>query len=151
MRIVSLFATLGFTLALLAAPAKESGKDDELKKLAGDWSVIAWKQSGESLDDGDLEGAKWSVKDGKYTFELGGNTEEGTIKLDTSKKVWTIDLTITEGSDKGKEQPGIYKIDGETITFCFGRPGVKDRPKDFTSTADNENILITMKRKKKEG
>jgi len=151
MRLFSLFAALAFAIPLVAAPAKE-GKDDkdDLKKLAGDWTVTAWRQSGSDLDKEDLEGSKWAVKDGKYKFELGGNEEEGTIKLDPSKKVPTIDLAITEGNDKGKEQPGIYKIDGDTVTFCFARPGAKDRPTDFTSTEDNQNILITVKRKKKD-
>ena len=79
---------------------------------------------------------------------MDGNAEEGTIKLDPTKKAPTIDLTITGGNDKGKEQPGIYKIDGDTITFCFARPGGTERPKDFTSTEDDSNILIVMKRKK---
>jgi uncharacterized protein (TIGR03067 family) len=134
--------------AALAAPAKDKEDKDDIKKFAGDWTVASWKQGGADLDADRLEAAKWSVKDNKYTFEMDGNAEEGTIKLDPTKKVPTIDLTITGGNDKGKEQPGIYKIDGDTITFCFARPGGTDRPKDFTSTEDDSNILIVMKRKK---
>lgn len=146
----SLFAVaLGLAVACPAVAAPGKGKDDkdDLKKFAGDWTVASWKQGGNDLDREQLDTAKWSVKDDKYTFEMGGNGEEGTIKLDPSKKTPTIDLTITGGNDKGKEQPGIYKIDGDTITFCFTRPGGTDRPTDFTSTEDN-NILIVMKRKK---
>jgi hypothetical protein len=36
--------------------------------------------------------------------------ESGTFKIDTAKKPMTMDLTITEGSDAGKAQPGI--VDG---------------------------------------
>jgi uncharacterized protein (TIGR03067 family) len=152
MRLLSMFVILVGLSALTAAPDKGKDDKDDFKKLTGDWTITAWKQSGEALDKDDLEGSKWAVKDGKYKFQLGGNEEEGTIKVDPSKKTPTIDLTITEGNDKGKEQPGIYKIDGETITFCFARPGAaaKDRPTEFTSTEENQQILITMKRKKRD-
>ena len=102
------------------------------------------------MDDDSRATAKWSVKGDKYKFEIDGLEEEGTIKLDPTKKSPTIDLAITEGTDKGKEQHGIYKIEKGTITFCLARPGVKDRPSDFTSTTDNNNILVTIKREKKD-
>lgn len=133
----------------LAAPRPKADKDD-LAKFDGAWVFSSWLQYGRSLDDESRESAKWSVKGDKYTFEIDGAREEGTIKLDPTKKIGTIDLAITEGNDRGKEQFGIYKIDGETITFCFARAGVKERPTDFTSTADNNNILVTIKRSKKE-
>jgi uncharacterized protein (TIGR03067 family) len=148
----SLFAVaLGLAVAFpaaLAAPGRGKDDKDDLKKFAGDWTVASWKQGGNDLDREQLNTAKWSVKDDKYTFEMSGNGEEGTIKLDPAKKVPTIDLTITGGNDKGKEQPGIYKIDGDTITLSFARPGGTDRPTEFTSTEDNGNILIVVKRKK---
>ena len=145
---------LGLLVALpaaLAAPAKD-GKDtkDDLKKFAGDWTVSSWRQFGQDVDKDQLDTARWAVKGDKYTFEMGGNTEEGTLKLDPAKKTPTIDLHITDGADKGKDQPGIYKLDGDTLTICFAKPGAKDRPTDFTSTEGNEQILVVMKRKKKD-
>jgi uncharacterized protein (TIGR03067 family) len=77
-------------------------------------------------------------------------SEEGTMKLDPTKKPATIDLAITSGNDKGKSQVGIYKIDGDSITICLARPGETDRPTEFKSTEENGNILVTIKRKKKE-
>ena len=148
----SLFAiAVGLVVGLsagLAAPGKEKEDKDDLKKLEGNWTVTSWKQSGGELEQEQLDTAKWTVKGDKYWFELSGVGEEGTIKVDSSKKTPTIDLTITEGNDKGKEQPGIYKVDGDTITFCFARPGEKDRPTDFKSTEDDGFILIVMKKKK---
>ena len=149
----SLFAValgLAVGLSTVAAPGKGKEDKDDLKKLAGDWTVAAWTQGGNDLDRDRLDTAKWSVKGDKYTFEMGGNMEEGKLKLDPSKKPAVADLEITEGNDKGKGQPGIYKIDGDTITFCLAAPGGKDRPKDFTSTEDDMQILVVMKRKKKE-
>jgi uncharacterized protein (TIGR03067 family) len=150
----SLFAiALGLIVGLpaaFAAPTKEKEEKDDAKKFAGDWTITAWRQYGNDLDQDQLDTAKWTVKDDKYTFEMSGNLEEGKLKIDSSKKTPTVDLDITEGNCKGKGQPGIYKIDGDTITLCLAKPGGTDRPTDFTSTEDNQQILIVMKRKKKE-
>src|SRR5262249_8055535 len=137
------------TGALSAAPRPKADKDD-LVKFDGAWVFTSWEHYGRSLDEDSRQSARWSVKADKYKFEIDGIEEEGTVKLDPSQKVPTIDLTITEGNDKGKEQLGIYKIDGDTITMCFARPGVKERPTDFTSTMDNNNILVTIKKQKKD-
>jgi uncharacterized protein (TIGR03067 family) len=130
-----------------AAPAPKDDKDD-LKKFEGDWTFTAWVSSGQTLPQEALDMAKWSVKGDKYTFEMGEQKEEGTIKLDAAKKPATIDFAITAGNDKGKDQPGIYKVDGDTITICLARPGGKDRPTDFKATEENGFILVTIKKAK---
>jgi len=134
---------------LAAAPGAKADKDD-LKKFEGTWAFTDWQHAGEALPADAREGAKWTIKGDKYTFEFGGMTEEGTIKLDPAKKPATIDLTITDGQDKGKDQVGIYKIDGDTITVCLAAPGAKDRPTEFKSTEENGFILATIKRAKKD-
>jgi uncharacterized protein (TIGR03067 family) len=156
MKPLSLFGvTLGsvmLSLGLLAAaPGAKDDKDkDDLKKFDGTWVFTAWDHAGEALPAEARDTAKWTIKGGKYTFEFAGMTEEGTIKLDPSKKPATIDIAITEGQDKGKDQVGIYKIEGETITVCLAAPGAKDRPTEFRSTEENGFILATIKRGKKD-
>ena len=135
-------------LEALAAPApKPAPKPDQndLKKLEGDWKIESWTQFGAQV------GANWTwtFKGDKYTLDQGTNLEEGTIKLDPKKDPPVMDLEITGGNCKGKDQPGIYKLDGDTLTVCFAWPGVADRPTEFTSTADNRWILIVLKRGKK--
>ena len=130
-----------------AAPAPKDDKEDT-KKFEGDWTFTAWESAGQALPQAALDMAKWSVKGDKYTFEMGEQKEEGTIKLDPAKKPATIDFAITSGNDKGKDQPGIYKVDGDTITICLARPGAKERPTDFKSTEDNGFILVTVKKNK---
>ena len=155
------FAALAVTLSLFAAcvgsstapaaPAKDA-KDtkDDIKSFGGDWSFTSWEMGGQTLPKEALDLAKWSVKGDKYKFGMGEMEEEGTIKLDTSKKPATIDLAITSGNDSGKDQVGIYKIDGDTITICLARPGLADRPKEFKTNDENGHILVTIKRNKKD-
>ena len=132
-----------------AAPKPKDDAKDDLKKLEGNWQFTTWVSNGTDLPQEQLEICKWSVKGDKYNFEMGGeNKEEGTIKLDPAKKPATIDLDIKEGNDKGKAQPGIYKIEGDTVTICLARPGAKDRPTEFSGKGEDGHILITMKRMK---
>jgi uncharacterized protein (TIGR03067 family) len=131
----------------IAAPAPKDDKDD-LKKFEGDWVFTSWEFGGQTLPAEFRDSAKWSVKGDKYTFEMNEQKEEGTIKLDPAKKPATIDFAITAGNDKGKDQPGIYKVDGDTITICLARPGGKERPTDFKSTEENGFILVTVKKSK---
>ena len=149
---------IAFVFGLFALTATGEGapkplpKDekDEIKKFDGHWTITGWTQGGGELPKEFLDSTKWSVTGDKYKFEQETSIEDGTIKLDSTKKPATIDLDITSGNDKGKKQLGVYKIEKDVITFCLGRPGDEKRPTDFTSTEDNNNILITLKKGKKD-
>ena len=142
------FALLAVTLGLVAAaPVPEK---DDLKKFEGDWVFTSWDQSGQPLPEESLREAKWSVKGNKYTFEMGPVSEEGTIKLDPGKKPAAINLTINSGNDKGKEQLGIYRIERDAIVFCLAGPGAKERPTEFAAPEGSGQMLLTIKRGKKD-
>jgi uncharacterized protein (TIGR03067 family) len=132
-------------LATGAAPGlKEKDAKSDFKKLEGDWTIESWVQFGNTVP----MDATWSFKGDKYTLTMAANTEDGSIKIDQEKKPATIDLNITGGNCSGKEQPGIYKFDGETLLVCLAWPGTTDRPTEFTSTAANRFILVTLKKAK---
>jgi uncharacterized protein (TIGR03067 family) len=145
-------SVIAVTLALCAGPltAAPGPKDekDEVKKFEGEWTFVSWEHSGQTLPKEVLDITKWSVKGDKYSFEMGEQQEEGTIKIDASKKPATLDFDITSGNDKGKKQVGIYKIDGDTMTICLARPGEEKRPSEFKSTEEDGHILVTIKKKK---
>jgi uncharacterized protein (TIGR03067 family) len=58
--------------------------------------------------------------------EAGDNSEKGNFKINASKK--HIDLDITEGNDKGKQQPGHYEFKDGTLRIGLAMPGEKERP-----------------------
>lgn len=137
--------------AVIAAPQAKDKPDakDDLKKLAGDWAVVSYQLGGaEFVNTPQFQGAVWSFAGGKYTLQNGAFTEEGTVKLDQAKKVPTIDLDISAGPDRGKEQIGVYQLDGDTLVFSLALPGATDRPTELTSPPGSRNLLVTMKRKK---
>jgi len=72
----------------------------------------------------------------------------GTQKLDPSKSPKTIDMTLTEGPNKGAVMLGIYEIDGDTLKACFDPQG-KKRPTEFKSAPGSAHFLNIHKRIKK--
>lgn len=124
---------------LIAADAK----DDDLKKLQGSWETSA-VFNGKKAPDSTVV-----IKDSTYAVldKDGKKVEEGTLKLDPSKKPKAIDSTASEGTDKGQTMLGIYEFDGDTIKICFARVG-KDRPKEFVSKEGSDTVLFVMKKMK---
>jgi uncharacterized protein (TIGR03067 family) len=49
-------------------------------------------------------------------------TEEGTVKLDTSKSPSAIDLIIGTGPDAGKVQRGFVEVKGDTLSMSLSMP-----------------------------
>src|SRR5205085_3256803 len=124
----------------------EAKKD--LDKMKGTWKVASGERNGAALANEDpLKTLILTVAGDKYTAKVGDENEAGTIKLDPSKKPKQIDLSITEGQDKGKKQFGLYSIEGDTLKVCFA-PTENERPKDMTAKEGTDNILITLKREK---
>ena len=127
-----------------------SARDDDAKKaqpaLEGTWKVVGMEAGGSKVPEADLEGSRWVIKGNTYTFTLGGMIEKGKLRLDADKKPATIDVEITEGSDKGKTQVGIWKLENDRLTVCCAAAGDKERPKEFATKTGTMQLLFAFKR-----
>ena len=75
-----------------------------------------------------VKGYKNTVKGDKFSITSEGKTaEEGTMKLDPSKKRKEVEFILAEGE---KTALGIYELSGDTYKLCYAPPE-KDRPKEF--------------------
>ena len=83
---------------------------------------------------------KLTIKGNEYTWSPGGG---GTFKIDPTKKLKEIDVTYTEGPEKGTTMLGIYEIDDDTYRPCFKMMG-KERPTEFTADAESGQAIITI-------
>ena len=74
---------------------------------------------------------------------LVGDEHQYRMILNAAKTPKQLDLTINLGG-KDETRRGIYKIEGESLTFCYSS---SERPKDFKS--DTDVVLAIYKRTEK--
>jgi uncharacterized protein (TIGR03067 family) len=149
-----LATVLALALAL-AAPAEEKKEDaskKDLKAMQGDWAGDSFKRDGMAFPDDDAQALFRTVKGDRYTLSrFRKKVGSGKFTIDATKSPREIDF-LPDAPPKGKAIPaikGIYKIDGEKITMCYGAPGGK-RPAKFESTEGSGLTLVVWVREKKE-
>src|SRR5262249_43942677 len=141
--------TLLCTLVLTGARADDKADvEKELKKLQGTWTFESVETGGKQLPAAEFKGMTVTFEGDKFTVKKGDEViQAATQKLDPSKSPKAIDVTVTEGLNKGAVMPGIYEIDGDTLKVCFDPEG-KKRPTEF-KTASGSQTLVVHKRVKK--
>jgi len=140
---------IGLALAV-GAPLKDAPAKDP-PSIVGEWV-------GEKAVAG---GKERPVPEGGITFTFTadgkmvvkeGNREKGdtgSYKADPKKDPAEIDI-IPPADKKDPTVQGIYKLDGDTLTLCFGRGKAgAARPSKFESPEGSDTIVITLKRAKK--
>src|SRR5919201_3630264 len=126
---IALVTLLG-ALVLTASGGTGARADDkaevekELKKFQGTWTFESSEAGGKGLPAGELKGLVLTFEGDKHTVKKGLEViQVGTQKLAPSKSPKTIDVTMTEGLNKGTVMLGIYEIDGDTLKVCFDPHG----------------------------
>jgi uncharacterized protein (TIGR03067 family) len=121
----------------------------DMAQLEGEWSMVSGERDGQELPDEILKGAKRVSKAGETTVTIDGQPfMQAKYTVDPGKKPKTIDYTLTGGPNTGKNQLGIYELDGETVKFCFSAPG-EPRPTEFKTMEGSTRTLSVWKRDKK--
>lgn len=142
---------LVLALALVAgAPNKKDPPAKEPPSIVGEWVGETAVSGGKPKPPAPDGGITFTfTADGKLLVREGkrDKPEEGTYKADPKKSPAEIDL-VPQTAGNGPTLQGIYKIDGDTLTFCFALGA--ERPTEFASPVGSQVMLITCKRAKKE-
>jgi uncharacterized protein (TIGR03067 family) len=125
-----------------AANAKEDSK-----KVQGTWKPVSAELAGKPFPDEVLKTMKLVITDDKYNVTVGDKPDEGTVKLDPSKKPRAMDIVGTKGPNKDKMIPAIYEVTDTTLRICYDLSG-KARPTEFKTKADTQLFLVEYKRQK---
>lgn len=118
---------------------------EESKKLEGTWLPTSAELAGDPFPADILKVMKLVIKDGKYTVTVGKQEDTGTIKVDPSAKIKSIDVVGMEGPNKGKTFLAIYELNGDTMKVCYDLSGT-NRPTEFKTEKKTKLFLVTYKR-----
>ena len=111
--------------------------------------MVSGKRDGQTLPEEVVKQFKRVAKGDEITVTAGDQVFlKAKISLDSSKKPKTIDYTLLDGPNKGQKQLGIYARDGDTVKFCFAKPG-QERPKDFAAAGEAGETFSIWKREKR--
>jgi uncharacterized protein (TIGR03067 family) len=132
------------------APSETASRPDaaseaELKRLEGTWVTTSHVIDGTPQPQ-PRGGTRISIRGNTFAKEALGETfEKGTLKLGSTKKPSSLDLSPTEGRMKGRTFLCIYELEGAVLRYCCkSRGGL--RPESFTVGGDLE--IVTLRRAK---
>jgi uncharacterized protein (TIGR03067 family) len=143
---------LVLAVGLLVGADKKDEVKKELKKFQGEWVPVSMEINGQAMIEAELKGMKLTVKGNKATFQVGGETFEGTFTLDPTKKPKQIDGKAKGTQGKDVKTVGIYEFDGDKLKICDTWAAGK-RPTKFSTkggTPKNTIVLVVYKRVKKD-
>src|SRR5882672_8334418 len=148
--LVALFCAVGFAASGGSGTLADEKADleKEVRKFQGTWTFESSETGGKKLPVGELNGLILTFEGDKHTVKKGDEVVQvGTQKLDPSKSPKTIDVTLTEGPNKGAVMLGIYEISGDTLKVCFDPEG-KKRPTQFKSASGSQTLVVHKRAKK---
>jgi len=134
--------TIG-VLALLAVAVPQAAADVE-----GVWKPAEAELGGRKLPEAVISKWRLELAKGKYAVTGTESPDNGTYLVDATKKPKAMDVTGTDGPNKGKTFPAIYELDGDTLRICYDLSG-KERPKEFKTAAQTMLYLVTYKQEKR--
>jgi uncharacterized protein (TIGR03067 family) len=120
-------------------------QDKTLKELDGTYKVTSMEKVGKVATKDVTDSVKVSIKGEELLIKVGDEEKKARIAVDSSKTPNTIDISPTDGPEKGKTFPGIYKFDKGELTLAFTEKG--DRPKEFK--VEGEVVVMKMKKDEK--
>ena len=131
---------LGAVFLVALGGAGGEGKTD-LDRIQGAWKGTRLEVESKVAPGEFIEKCKYVFKGNVLTFfEEDKQVGKASFVLEPTKMPKAIDITPTEGQDKGKTMYGIYRIEGDTLSICIG----EERPNDFRAVG--KAGLIQFKR-----
>ena len=145
-------------IAVLALVGIATGQDkdavkEEMKKLDGTWTPAWLVLKGEKKNFKVNAPIKYfgfnevtTIKGGRMTITLEGDTLPYSITVDPTKKPKTLDRVVTEGAFKGTTYSYLYELERDTLRLCFDNEKRDAHPKEFKS--EGTLMILIFERKK---
>jgi uncharacterized protein (TIGR03067 family) len=142
--------TIALIAALtLAAPAlKEPPK--RANDIVGEWVMESSVYNGRPRTNAAVAMRMVFKADGTWIYYRGERKINGdrAYRVDTTVNPPAITLKYEPAEQFGSEALGIYKVEGDRLTLCYGRGGIETRPTEFASPEGALLNLMVFKRVK---
>ena len=113
--------------------------------IEGTWKLISSEQNGQDEPEKVAKNPKLEIVGDQHTVTMGDAVRKGTHKLDTSQTPMTIDVSDTTGPFENMTLKGIFKLEDDVYTACFGAPD-GERPTEFTTKDGQASFMHVWKR-----
>ena len=115
-------------------------------EFEGEWRMVSGVSNGVAMEESTVQWVKRKTIGDETTIYAGPQVMfKMKFTADSSKSPKTIDYVNTGGANKGKNQEGIYDIDGKILKVCMAAPGAQ-RPKEFESKAGDGRMFTVWER-----
>jgi uncharacterized protein (TIGR03067 family) len=130
-----------------AVLALEKATAKEYQAFEGTWLFKSMQAGGQDVPADSFRNARLVCNGRDFTSVSSQGSLRGTFSVDVSRFPKTIDVTFSEGPDKGKTFRGIYVLKDDSYKVCMATPG-KDRPTEFETKPESSNVLELLEREK---
>jgi uncharacterized protein (TIGR03067 family) len=120
---------------------------EDRNKLQGVWVVAETEQHGRSVDT--LNNRRVVFAGNRFTFRAGRGEVSGIIPSGQMEGNFTLESASPKQIDLNSQQwhfAGIYSVDDTTLKMCIGKGNSRERPADFTTKANGNQLLLILRR-----
>jgi uncharacterized protein (TIGR03067 family) len=122
----------------------DGAQDDTLE---GAWLPATAELAGKQFPEEIRKSMRLEVKNDQYLVTVGTQPDRGTCKRNPAANPKALDITGTEGPNKGRTILAIYERKGDTLRVCYDLSG-KSRPAGFKTTQGSPLFLVEYKLQK---
>jgi uncharacterized protein (TIGR03067 family) len=138
---------------MIAAQAFEPRHAERHRKerdnLQGTWSIVAAERQGQPVPAEEFAqcfaGLRWIIGPERLVLAQGDERVEATYRLDPFQEPRAIDLTPTQGPQRGRRVLGIYDLGPTRLRVCMNH-GKGKRPSEFVTPPDAPWTLLVLTR-----
>lgn len=136
-------------------PAEDDARD-VAARLQGEWVGTALEVDGAKGSEEDAKAFRLTIKSDEMTImSCRGERcveRKKTFRLDAARSPMWIDLTTSDGEEKGTTEPGIFALDHDELKLCTTafKGASPERPTDFRTVSGDSRLVLVLKRARAE-